>query len=291
MKRLAPLALLLATAIWGWTFVLVKEGMGLVGPLAFLAARFLLATVVLGLLFPRAIARTDRRTLARGALVGLALFAGYLLQTWGLVHTTATKSGLLTGLSVALVPLLARGTGRERVRPWHWAGALLAAGGLVTFVLARGGVSGFNVGDLLTVGCAVAFAVHLLLVDRFVRTDDYRGLLFVQVAVVALLSTVGTLVFETIPTAWPGKLVEAVLVTSLLATVLCFWLYNRFQVYSTPTYSAILFTMEPVFAGLCGFLLLRETLTPLQGAGAFLILLGMLVPRLLERTRPSSASR
>jgi len=291
VKRLAPLALLLATAIWGWTFVLVKEGMGLVGPLGFLAARFLLATVVLGLLFPRAIARTDRRTLARGALVGLALFAGYLLQTWGLVYTTATKSGLLTGLSVALVPLLARGTSRERVRPWHWAGALLAAGGLVTFVLAQGGVSGFNVGDLLTVGCAVAFAVHLLLVDRFVRTDDYRGLLFVQVAVVALLSTAGTLVFETIPTAWPGKLVEAVLVTSLLATVLCFWLYNRFQVYSTPTYSAILFTMEPVFAGLCGFLLLGETLTPLQGAGAFLILLGMLVPRLLERNRPSSASR
>lgn len=291
MKRLAPLALLLATAIWGWTFVLVKEGMGLVGPFAFLAARFLLAAVVLAVLFPRAVLHTDRRTLVRGALVGLALFAGYVLQTSGLVYTTATKSGLFTGLSVAFFPLLASGTGRERIRSSQWVGALLAAGGLAAFILARGVVAGFNVGDVLTLACGVAFAVHLLLVDRFVRTDDYRGLLFVQVAVVALLSTAGTLVFERIPTAWPGKLVEAVLVTSLLATVLCFWLYNRFQVYSTPTYSAILFTMEPVFAGLCGFLLLGETLTPLQGAGAFLILLGMLVPRLLERNRPSSTGR
>ncbi len=154
MRRLAPFALLLATAIWGWTFVLVKEGTQFVGPFTFLAARFLLATAVLGLLFARALRRIERRTLWRGALIGLALFAGYLLQTWGLATTSATKSGLLTGLSLVFVPFLASVAGWERVRPAHWAGAILAVLGLVTFVLARSGASSFNVGDLLTIAGA-----------------------------------------------------------------------------------------------------------------------------------------
>lgn len=282
MRRLAPFALLLATAIWGWTFVLVKEGTQFVGPFTFLAARFLLATAVLGLLFARALRRIERRTLWRGALIGLALFAGYLFQTWGLVTTSATKSGLLTGLSLVFVPFLASVAGWERVRPAHWAGAILAVLGLVTFVLARSGGSSFNVGDLLTIAGALAFAAHLLLVDRFVRRDDYRALLVVQVAVVALLSIAGALALETLPTAYPPKLVEGVVITGLLATALSFYLMNRFQEHSTATYTAVLFTMEPVFAGLFGFLLLGETLTWLQGAGGLLILAGMLVVPLVE---------
>jgi len=291
MRRLAPFALLLATAIWGWTFVLVKEGTQFVGPFTFLAARFLLATAVLAVLFGRALARIRGRSIGRGALAGLALFTGYLLQTWGLVTTSATKSGLLTGLSVVLVPPLASLVGRERVRPAHWAGALLATFGLVTFVLARSGASSFNVGDLLTIAGAAAFAAHLLLVDRFVRRDDYRALLVVQVAVVAALSAVGALAFERMPSAWPAKLVEAVLVTGLLATALSFWLMNRFQEHSTATYTAILFTMEPVFAGLFGVLLLGERLVPLQWAGAATILAGMLLPRVVEARRRPAATR
>ena len=283
MRRLAPFALLLATVIWGWTFVLVKEGMGLVGPFVFLALRFLLATAVLTALFGRALVRIRGRSIGRGALAGLALFAGYLFQTWGLVTTSATKSGLLTGLSVVLVPFLSAAIVRQRVRPVHWAGAVLAAGGLATFVLAKGGVSSFNRGDLLTLVGAAAFATHLLLVDRFVRRDDYRVLLLVQVAVVAALSVGGALAFERMPPTWPAKLVEGVVITGLLATALSFYLMNRFQEHSTATYTAILFTMEPVFAGLFGFLLLGETLTWLQGAGGLVILAGMLLVPLVER--------
>jgi len=262
-----------------------------VGPFIFLVARFLLATLVLSLLFAPSLRRIAGRTLARGALIGVALFAGYLFQTWGLVYTSATKSGLLTGLAAVVVPLLSASVLRQRVQLAHWAGAVLAAGGLVTFVLAKGGVSSFNVGDVLTLACAVAFAGHLLLVDRYVREDDYRALLVVQVAVVAVLSVGGSLLFEQLPAAWPGKLVEAVLITGLLATALSFWLMNRFQAHSTATYTAILFTMEPVFAGLFGFLLLGESLTWLQGVGGALILAGMVLGPIASPRRPQSGER
>jgi drug/metabolite transporter (DMT)-like permease len=289
MRRLAPFFLLSITAIWGWTFVLVKEGTQFVGPFTFLAARFLLATAVLVLLFWRVLRQVKRPTLGRGAAIGLALFGGYFFQTWGLAYTSATKSGLLTGLSVVFVPFLASLAARERVRLAHWAGAALGASGLATFVLARSGVSPFNPGDLLTLFGAVAFAAHLILVDRFVRKDDYRVLLVIQVAVVAVLSVAGTLAFETMPHSWPAKLVEGVVITGLLATALSFYLMNRFQEHSTAAYTAILFTMEPVFAGLFGFLLLGETLTWLQGAGGLLILAGMvLVPLVKQRTRRSA---
>jgi len=289
MRRLAPFFLLSITAIWGWTFVLVKEGTQFVGPFTFLAARFLLATAVLVLLFWRVLRQVKRPTLGRGAAIGLALFGGYFFQTWGLAYTSATKSGLLTGLSVVLVPFLSAAIVRQRVRPVHRAGAVLAAGGLATFVLAKGGVSSFNRGDLLTLVGAAAFATHLLLVDRFVRKDDYRVLLLVQVAVVAALSVGGAFAFERMPPTWPAKLVEGVVITGLLATALSFYLMNRFQEHSTATYTAILFTMEPIFAGLFGFLLLGETLTWLQGAGGLLILAGMvLVPLVERRTRRSA---
>ncbi len=282
--RLAPLALLAITVIWGWTFVLVKQGMAEVGPLTFLAARFLIAFVVLAALMPRALRRIDRRTLGAGAVIGVALFGGYFFQTWGLVYTTATKSGLITGLSVVIVPLLAAGVNRVRVEARAWGGAVLAAGGLALLVLGRGRISSINFGDFLTLICAVSYAAHIVLVDRYVRRVDYRGLLLVQVGTVAALSTVGALALERIPTQLSGDLIEGILVTGVLATALALYILNRFQSYSTAAYTAIILTMEPVFAALFGVVLLGETLVSLQIAGAVVIVAATMIPKLSVRS-------
>ena len=287
--KLAPLALLLITVIWGWTFVLVKEGMSEVGPLTFLAGRFLIAFVLLIPLFWGAVRRIDRRTLGAGAVIGVALFSGYLFQTWGLVYTTATKSGLITGLSVVIVPLLAAAVNRERVGKWAWVGALLAATGLALLVLGRGRLSPMNIGDLLTLVCAVSYATHIVLVDRYVRRVDYRGLLVVQVGMVALISTVGAAILEPIPTHISGSLAEGVLITGVLATALALYVLNRFQSYSTAAYTAIILTMEPVFAALFGYLLLRETLVPIQIVGAVVIVIATIIP--LVTARPARTER
>ncbi len=287
MKRFAPLALLLITVIWGWTFVLVKEGMMLVGPFTFLTFRFVLAFLSLVLLLFRSLRGIDRRALFCGGMVGGTLFLGYFFQTWGLAATTATKSGLITGLSVVIVPVLSAALLKERVRPSLWLGALSATGGLVLLLLGKGTLTAFNVGDLLTLFCALFFAGHILLVDRFIRVVDYRHLLLVQVGTVAVLSLIGALFVEGLTFVPSPKLIEGVLVTSLLATALALYILNRFQAHSTASYTAIILTMEPIFAGLFGFLLLGEMLGTLQLIGGGMILIGMGIPSFLVRGESS----
>ena len=287
-RLLAPFALLSITIIWGWTFVLVKEGMELVGPFTFLAFRFILAFLCLALFLFRSLRGIDRRALLYGGMVGCTLFLGYFFQTWGLAITSATKSGLITGLSVVIVPVLSAVLLKERVRFSLWLGALSATGGLALLILGKGTLTAFNVGDLLTLFCALFFAGHILLVDRFIRFVDYRHLLLVQVGTVAVLSLIGALFVEGLTFVCAPKLIEGVLVTGLLATALALYILNRFQTHSTASYTAIILTMEPIFAGLFGFLLLGETLSLLQLMGGGMIMIGMGIPSFLVRGTPSS---
>jgi drug/metabolite transporter (DMT)-like permease len=249
-----------------------------VGPLSFLAARFGVAFLVLAIMLHGTLRRIDRRSLMRGSVVGIALFLGYLFQTWGLVYTTATKSGLLTGLSVVIVPIVASMLLHKRVQLTVWLGTLFAAGGLFLLVAGKGQLGAMNKGDALTLACAVSFAFHIILVDRFVRRSDYRQLLLVQVGVVGLLSLIGALTMERSVPALSGSLIEGILVTGIPATAVALYVLNRFQASSTASYTAIILTMEPAFAALFGFLLLGETMGPSQWMGGAMIVMGMGIP-------------
>ncbi len=284
MKSSSVFALLSITVIWGWTFVLIKQGMSQVGPFTFLAIRFFIALAVLAILLRRHLRPLSLRSLRAGLIVGTALFSGYLFQTWGLVYTTATKSGLLTGLSVVIVPLAASLLFGKRVKPLVWFGALLAAGGLFLLVAGNEGSATLNRGDLLTLICAVSFAFHIILIDRFVRTTDYRQLLLVQVAVVTLFSFIGAATIERFSLTFSGAVIEGILITGVFATAVAYYVLNRFQSSSTASYTAIILTMEPVFAGLFGFLLLGEKLGRWQLIGSIMILLGMIIPSVWKRT-------
>jgi drug/metabolite transporter (DMT)-like permease len=285
-------ALLSATVIWGWTFVLVKEGASELGPLTFLALRFALALFAILLLFWGRLRRGGLNwgTLRAGLWIGLSLFSGYLFQTWGLLYTTATKSGFITGLSVILVPLLSalafKEEARLRVPARGWLGAGLAALGLGLILFGQGEAAGLelrlNLGDLLTLLCAFSFALQVISIGRFVNPGNYPTILVIQIGTVFVLSLAGALLVEhprlamTIsPKGW-----EAILITGLLATALAFFIQNRFQPLSTPTEAAIIFSAEPVFAGLFGYLLLGERLTGLQLLGAAAILGGIVASQL-----------
>lgn len=277
---LAQSALLLITIIWGWTFVLVKEGASELGPLSFLAWRFMIAFLALLLLFGRRMRRIGREELLRGLEIGLALFAGYLFQTWGLLYTSATKSGFITGLSVILVPLLSAAAFRKQISQGGWLGAGLSALGLGLILFGHGGTAGemrLNLGDLLTLLCALSFALHIILIGRFVNLENYPGILVIQIGLVLVLSLAGALLLERPTLAISVQGWEAILVTGLLATALAFFLQNRFQPLSTATQTAIILSAEPVFAGLFGYLLLGERLNGLQLLGAAAILGGIII--------------
>ncbi len=278
LRPTAQLALLSATLIWGWTFPVMKESLAQIGPLTFLFYRFALAFVILLLLFGPQLRRVELQIWRNGALMGLALFLGYWFQAWGLKFTAANNSAFITGLSVVLVPLFGTLIYRDRIGRAAWIGVSCSALGLGLIVFGRGfELLAVNVGDFLTMLCAISFAFHILWVSHFTRPENHIPIMIAQIGVTALLSGLGMILAE--GASWPASnsLWEAILVTSLLATALTLWIQMRFQPHSTAVRTAIIFSTEPIFAGIFSYLLLGEQFINWQWLGAVLIIAAMII--------------
>ena len=269
--RRAELMLLVVALLWGTSFPMVKYTLEVTPPFSFLALRFGAGFLLLVLFLHRRL--PPREAVAPGLL--LALFGGgsYLLQTLGLVHTTPSRSGFITGLSVVLVPLLLPLIARRFPARWPAVGAVLAAGGLL--LLTRPDAGGLNRGDVLTLGCALAYALYIILLESLTRKHDYRDLLLVQMAVLPLVCAPFA-VAEGGPWEWGGHLALGVGSMAVML-VLTLALQNRFQKDTTATRAAVIFAGEPVFAAGFSYLAFGETLDPVQWGGAGLILAAILV--------------
>lgn len=275
---MATLALLLATVVWGWTFALVKDALREVGPFWFLALRFLFATLLAAPLLRREGA-WSRRNWTGGGVLGMALFAGYFFQTWGLTYTTAQKSGLISGMAVVLVPPVAWLFG-SRPTARTWLGVGLAGAGVALLTLGGGdplGATGF--GDFLTFLCAVSFAVYMVLLERYVRAGDWQALLPPQLGVVALLSLVGAWTWREPTFAFSRGVWGALAITGALATTGAYYALAWAERRIPAARAAIVLAMEPVFAGIFGWWLLGEVLAPGQLVGAGLVLSGIFSQR------------
>jgi drug/metabolite transporter (DMT)-like permease len=281
------LAMVAVTAVWGSTFVLVRDAVAQIPPFTFVAYRFLAAALLLAAIRPRLAGRGQPGLLAAGAAAGLALFAGYGFQTVGLQYTTASNAGFITGLSVVLTPLFAGLLLHQPPGRWPVAGALLAAGGLALLSLQELEV---RRGDALVFGCAVAFAAHILLLGRYApRFSSYR-LAVVQLATAGLLALAWAVVAGDLVVPGSLEVWVALVITSVAASAGAFLIQTRAQREVSPTRTAVILTMEPVFAGLFGFLLAGERLSGRGWLGAGLILAGMLVAELGAR-QPAAPGR
>jgi drug/metabolite transporter (DMT)-like permease len=275
------------TLIWGSTFVLVQAALSDISPLLFLAIRFTIAALALALLFrSRARYRPTRGGLAAGA----CLFAGYLFQTVGLQFTTASKSAFITGLAIPLVPLLASLVYLRRPQWFEMAGVVCATTGMGLMTL-QGETLRIGRGDLLTFFCAVAFALHIIVVGHYSGRISYESLSWMQVAAAAVLAG-STFWWVEKPVLRLTPLVLVALgVTGLLATALAFTVQAWAQQHTTPTRTALLYSLEPVVAWVTSFLVTGETL-PRRGAmGAGLILAGVLMVELKRGNPPQHLSK
>ncbi len=282
----ADLSLLAVAAVWGLTFTAVQRALDAAGPFSFLAARFALAAAVLAAAFPRRVVRLDRRVLAVGGLLGAWLTAGYALQTVGLLYTTASRSAFITGLSVVLVPVLSLSLSRVRPRLQSLAAVLLAAAGLYLLTSPRAG--GVNVGDLLTLGCALAFALHIVTTERAAPRHDPVPLAFCQIAATAAVCAVLMALWERprLPlTPWTAS---ALAITGVLATAAAFSVQMWAQRRTSATHVAVIFAAEPVFAALFARLIQHEILRIGGLAGGALIVGGILVAQLGGPPRPAA---
>jgi len=282
-RRKADVALVGNTVIWGATFVLVKSALADVSPLVFLALRFGLATIALLLLFRRGWTRNWIQ-LRWAALVGFFLFGGYLLQTFGLQFTSAPKSAFLTGLTSVLVPLLAALVYKNRPQASELLGVLIAIAGLGLMTLEgpMGSISfaSMNRGDVLTVGCAIAFAAHIVTLGHYSGRIGFEMLSITQVATAAVLGISLCWWAEPPRLVWRPTVVYAIIVTGLLATALAFTVQAWAQQHTSSTRTALIYTLEPVFAWLTSYLVVGEGLSRRAAAGAALILSGVLLVEL-----------
>jgi drug/metabolite transporter (DMT)-like permease len=281
-SKAAESALVWNTVVWGSTFVLVKNALGGISPILFLALRFSLATAILLLLF-RGLGKGPHtaRSLAAGAVTGTFLFAGYLFQTWGLRLTTAPKSAFLTGLNSVMVPLLAAIVYKIKPQRSEVLGVLVATGGLALMTLQGVSGSGFvNRGDLLTVACALAFAAHIVTLGHFAEQVSFELLSVMQIGVAALWSLALFGWVEQPRCQWRPGVVYAILITGILATALAFTVQAWAQQYTTSTRTALIYMLEPVFAVITSYLMAGEGLSARAAAGAGLILGGVLLVEL-----------
>jgi drug/metabolite transporter (DMT)-like permease len=288
----ADLALAGNTLIWGGTFVMVKQALADVSPVLFLALRFSLATAALLVLLRGAWSnpRRLRLSLGAGVLAGVFLFSGYLLQTLGLRLTTPSKSAFVTGSATVMVPLLAALVYQVRPRVVEVAGVLVATAGMGMMTL-EGPSLRMGSGDLLTLGCAGAFAAHIVVLGHYSTRMSFQVLALAQIATSALLGIALCGWAETPRLVWNARVTAAVAVTGLLATAVAFTIQAWAQQYTTSTRTALIYTLEPVVAGATSYLLTGERLSHRAAAGAGLILASILLVELKPMWREQHPSK
>ncbi|MBQ7345101.1 MAG: DMT family transporter [Oscillospiraceae bacterium] len=282
-------ALLSATIIWGTAFVAQSMGMDHVGPFTFQAARCILAVIsliLIGWLFQRKryfAGWKDRKLWIAGGACGVALFFATSLQQVGLVYTDAGKGGFLTAMYIVLVPLFGVFLGK---RPSRNAAISVIPAVIGLYCLSCVGVHGIQLGDLLMVGCAVCFAIQIILVDRFAQGMDPLRLNLIQ----SLVCAAGSLFFAWTEPLEPGAILRcsgAIVYTGVLSLGVAYSLQIVGQKRLEPTTASLLMSLESVFAVLGGWLILQERMDRWELVGCGLMLVAVIVSQLPERKHKS----
>lgn len=279
-RWLSDFILVVITIIWGVTFSLTKQGLAYLSPLLFIGLRFLLAFFLIS---PFAILRLTKlgpQEILRATIVGVVFFIGFATQTIGLGTTTASKAAFITGLSVVMVPLLQWFWAKRRPSLVAFLGSLLAFFGMTVMTISPGLNLRPSTGDLWVLACAVAFAFHIVLVGQWTADLDPVVFTTIQVGWTGLLATLTGLLSAPLPAVLPlpvwGSLFFLALIATVGTTIGQVWA----QRYTTPTRTAIIFSLEPVFASLFAWLMLGEIIAPRTITGGALILIGILLAEL-----------
>jgi drug/metabolite transporter (DMT)-like permease len=281
-EPLAELSLAGIAAVWGLTFVMVQDAVDRLPVMAFLGYRFLPAALLVALVFRRRLRALSRDGWLAGLAMGAFLTAGYVLQTVGLQHTSASNAGFITGLFVVITPLIVAVVLRERIGGSAWAAAIVSAVGL--FLLS--GTAGLGYGDGLVLLCAIAFSAHIVVTGAVARKHDIGALLAVQLGVCGAFCLAVAAVAGDLEAPRGGAVWSALIVTSLVASALGFFVQTYAQRHAPPARTALILASEPAFAGLFGWLIGGEHLSALAWSGAVLIMAAIVAVEVVPRLRP-----
>ncbi len=275
-KIIAIFLLILTTVLWGTSFIITKNITEDVPIFLYLGIRFLIGFIGFIPFFPR-LKNLNKKIILMGSITGLLYFFGMVFQTYGLQSTTAGKTGFITGLSTVIVPFITWIGFKKPIRIRVWFAVILSIIGMAFLLLE--GASKFIIGDLLVLVCAIIFAFYIVLNDKYVNLSDVYLYSIVQVLIIFISSFICSLSLQESynlasahPSFWFVMLYMGIAVMTL--TIL---FQNWSQQYQGPTTTAIIFTLEPVFAALFGYIIGNEMLSTFGWIGCILIFIAILI--------------
>ncbi|QRG70518.1 DMT family transporter [Brevibacillus choshinensis] len=297
---MADTTLFLIAFIWGSTFLIVQQAISSLPPNTFNAVRFTVAALFLviiqAVLYRHQWKEWRGPLFKAGIILGFWLCLGYALQTVGLLYTTPSKAGFITGLSVVLVPLFSLLLMKERVKPAAVVGVVLAAVGL--YLLTQSQEFSFNLGDILVFGCAICFAMQIVFTGKYAPHFPALPLAITQLGTVAVMSWIYAFFFEDYGRAFDPQILFSpevafgLVITSIFATALAFLAQTALQKQTSSTRVALIFALEPVFAALTSYVFINEILSGRQLTGCLMIFVGMILAELpIQQWMQSSRTR
>lgn len=287
-KYIGEIGLTITAIIWGSGFVMSALALDYYTPYQILAVRFTVGALLLGIVFHKRLRRLDKNILMQGTILGILLYAAFALQTVGLQFTTPSKNAFLTGVNVVIVPFIAFIIYKRKLDKFELYGAILALIGVA--VLSLQWSSSINIGDMLTLGCAVMFAFHIFYTGRFVSSGDPILLTLVQMMAAAVISCIAIVSMgETSMSLAPAG-VSSVLYLAVFSTTLAFLMQTVAQKHLSETKAAIILSTESVWGMIFSVVLAYEVLTFRMFIGAFIIFIAILLsevrPQLLRKRIP-----
>jgi len=276
----AELALLCTTLVWASTFVAMKIGLRDISPVLMTGVRFVVASLFFFILFFKKVFPLSLAQVKKGIFLGLILFLGFIAQNIGLVYTSASKSAFITSLMVVFVPFFQYFVERRSPTYGNVVGIVIVVGGLWLLTAPAG--AEFNVGDLLTLLCAICFGYYVVYLDVASRAMSAIQLTFLQSATCATLGIASAFAVEDVVFRPTTSMLVSVGYLTVFATVLTTLIQTTFQKDTTPTRAAIIFTIEPVWASIYAYFLLGEVLGFIGAVGGAFIVGGVLLSELSD---------
>ncbi len=285
MKKRIPgeVVLLLTAVIWGYGFVAVANSLEQFTPFQLLFVRFLTASVLLLIVFHKRVPQFKKRTLINGSILGIAFFSGFALQTVGMVYTTTSKTAFLTGLNVVIVPFISYFLFKRKLSRRESFGALLALMGMGLLTVQLDG--SVNIGDLLVIGCAVAFAFQIFLTTVFMENENPIDITIIQIVSCTLISGVAALI-ERAPIVMPDSAgIRSILYLAVFSTAITTLMQSYGQKYTSETRSAILLSTEALWGTFFAVIFLGEALTWKILLGGLTIFAAILLSELKPKSK------
>lgn len=279
MKKYMGDAMMLITAIvWGSGFVVVAIALKYLTAYQVMAGRFLLAAIILLILFGYRLKGLRWSVVWKGAILGTILYIAFAFQTVGLEYTTASNNAFITAVNVVIVPLIAFIFYKRKIDGYEMLGSILALIGIG--LLSLQGSFKMNIGDILTLICAVGFAFDIFYTNYFVQKEDALTLTIVQFVTAAVIGTLVVIIQGDIPTTIAKEGMYAIIYLAVFSTTLAYVLQNVAHKYTTATKAAIILSTEALFGTLFAILFLHEVLTLKMTIGAVMIMLAILIAEL-----------